>query len=114
MSCFFSGNSVVSFVCKHALVSGRMHSPIGRNVLFICQRYQLKQNDFTVASRLKTMLAAVNRLCYDHMSAAISLDHLNLLLELLMLRDNIFSLQFVDSGLDKLCIQDIINFICTM
>ena len=91
-----------------------MHSPIGRNVLFICQRYQLKQNDFTVATHLKTMLAAVNRLCYDRMSAAISPDHLNLLLELLMLRDNIFSLQFVDSGLDELCIQDIINFLCTM
>jgi Reverse transcriptase (RNA-dependent DNA polymerase) len=110
-SCMFSCNSIVRQVTQYALLSGRALSPVGRNILFLCDRYGLKTDDFLTQTGLGSGLAAVDRFCLSQINNAVSEVHLNLLLELLMLRDKVFSLS---SSIERLDRSDIDYMICEL
>ena len=48
--CLASTSSLVTFVARHGILYGRMHSTIGRNVLSCCLRYST--NTDSIANRL--------------------------------------------------------------
>jgi len=45
-ACMSSTNEVVNFVAKHGAFRSRMPSCVGRNVQYLCERYDMNSHDF--------------------------------------------------------------------
>ena len=109
-NCRNSCNSVVRNISQHMFLSECLAiSPMGRNLLFIFDRYNIKTRDFMAQSNLSSFKHKVKHHCESYAEAAISKSNLNLLLDTLMCRDKVFYL----SDFDYATLQSIINYLCT-
>jgi len=105
-SCVNSSNNVVRNVCHYSFGSGLTHSPLFCNALYVCQRYNFQlSNIFDLRN-----MSFCNRLISYFCAQTYNIDDINLLLELVMIRDSIFSRPsaFTSAEIDFL-----INHICT-
>jgi len=107
-SCLRSKSSLVSFVVRHGVFYSRMFSGVGRNVQFCCERYGIPLSSFVDGYFSSKVID-------KHYADSVSADvrALNLLLyELLMARDNIFSIECLDYDDIKSAIEYVCTFNC--
>ena len=105
-SCVNSDNSVVRNVCSYAFCAGLAHSPLFCNALYVSQRYNFQlANIFNLHN-----ISFCNKIISCYCVQTYNIDDINLLLELVMIRDNIFSRP---SALTSAEIDFMINYLCT-
>ena len=102
--CLLSEDDLVSFVTRHAVWFGRMSSPVGRNALHCCHRFDVL---------LDKLLYVTPRFIYDFCISKVDSESVQLaysLLELVFVRSGSFSVSkdFADTD-----IQTMIDALCT-
>ena len=119
VSCLNSNCAVVSYVVRFSLLQRPAQSVTVRNILHCCQLYKLEMGNLLnmSMSTINSLTGKINfrKLCCNNISsAALSTEHLNLLLECIFVRDGIFNV-YHDSDDHQLhdIMRDIILFICT-
>ena len=103
--CISSDCHIVQFVAKYSLLFGRMHSVCGRNALYCANQYKFNSNDILnphFNANVVTQKCHEQR--FDEDVAVVTM-----LIELVCLRDNIFTIE----GFDNTDINSIIEYICT-
>ena len=107
LSCLECGSDTVTNVVNSILLGERALSPFGRNLLHVCDRYNLRFDYFTEdRSYFSHTLLNFRGLCENNFPPA----QLQLLFELLMLRNRVFH---TNGTLTDSEINDMIDFICT-
>jgi len=96
--CITSESSVVRYVSRFGIKYGLMHSVMGRNNLFECQRYGIKVIDYLNMGHFSFRGCSFQRLCTNINYNNVDVDYsvLNLSNECILLIDN----QLSSSGLD--------------
>ena len=114
LRCIDSESSVVRYVSRFGIKYGLMHSVLGKNVLFGCQRYGIKVVDYFYMGLSSFRGSSFWKLRTN--CTAIGLQHknnaqwlVNLLNECILLRDH----QLSYSGLDISQLNYIILYLCT-
>lgn len=102
-SCLYSECEVVSFVARHGVYYSRMLSPIGRNSLFCCSRFDVSLRDILCISKPFVWTRYRSKL------TASCLSTVSLILELLFVKIGYFSI----SCLSQAELSCLIDFICT-
>ena len=114
VSCLNSHNRIVHKVTTYSLAAGCSLSPLGRNAIYVCSRYNI-----TLETLGHFLSGATNifNIVSEHSSRGIlehvPIDKINILLELIMLRDNIFEFVTPSSGLSREDIICLMPDICT-
>lgn len=109
LRCLRSENRVVNFIAKCAIDYEKMRSPIGRNFINGCIRFNVSTN---------WVRSSANECCFTgnrfrkFCSADPSPWKTSFLLECLFLRDNSFSLSFGNGEDNVNSINDIISYLC--
>ena len=110
-ACMSSTNEVVDFVAKHGvgLVHSRLLSCMGRNVQYLCERYDMNSHDFINYSP-----SDINRRINKYYQGTIEQQTHTLaqfIFELVMVRDGEWSLS--DSNFTKDDMSAAIEHLCT-
>lgn len=116
LSCIYSGCSVIRDVMKFILMCRPAQSVICRNLLFLCNSYNLSMSELSTTSynavKMVTSREYFMKFYFKSNANTLSSEHLNLLFDCLFIRNNVFKLSMKDQQLqDTMC--DIILFICT-
>ena len=97
-NCVCSDSNTVNFVARHGVFFGAMYSPIGRNAFMCCERYHVMSNEIDrVKSSLIDNYVASNLTCD-------TLTTVNLLLELLFIRQGSFYTELSADEVDELIV----------
>ena len=110
LRCINSESSVVRYVSRFGIKYGLMHSVLGRNILFGCQRYGIKVLDYLGMGQFVLRGGSFQKLYTNTIDSNNDVDFhvLNLLNECILLRDQ----QLSGSGLLCSELNDIISHIC--
>ena len=84
--CLNSFSEIVNYVARHGVFLSRMHSPIGSNALYCCQRYGARANDISIIN-----YGLINRYVRCRYSDEL-ISRASALLELIFIRDHSFNL----------------------
>lgn len=106
--CMNSENHVVRNVARHSVFVSGCFSLFGRNFLHCCQFFKLlvATPDYNFNLQYETVLRSLHS---KNFTAQVS--NLNVIFELIMLRDNVYSLPH--NHLDKSDIQLLLNHLCS-
>ena len=110
LNCLCSQNNILRYVVNFVTQSGLSNSLLGRNLLFICNRYKISYYSIMNNSMLCEISIHFSLYCHRanvNVNRPPSSDML-LLSELLLVRDEHMTL-----SIDRQDIQDMINYLCT-
>jgi hypothetical protein len=110
--CLKSSNPIVSFVCRHALTCARALSPHGRNIIVLCNRYNIPYSLIVNNNCSAEVFRKFNDFQFNVYSES-ELCRLSVLYELLMLKNNIYEFSPCHQMLDQNDIDFCINDLCT-
>jgi len=110
LRCITSESSVVRYVSRFGIKYGLMHSVLGRNILFGCQRYGIKVLDYFYMGHFSFRGNSFRKLCtsMNYNNNDVDFWAINLLNECILLRDH----QLSCSGLDISQLNCIISYLC--
>jgi hypothetical protein len=107
-SCLKSKNTLISNLVRHAVSDDGAQSPHGRNIRYLCSEFNLKYSSFNNIACHKDIVSLFRNNQYDRCHD-FDKNRFNVLLEMIMARDGVISLQaFCNDEIDA-----IINDICT-
>ena len=109
-SCLASKNTLVAYLARNSLSDGGAQFSHGNNIRFLCRKYSFDYSRMSDCNSRLDVLASIRFNCYVQPEPVLDF---NVLLELLMVRDNVMTLQPGDCfTVDE--VQDLINALCTL